>query len=69
MEWEQVIILSSNFEVQVKGKELVLISKCGPMIDGFHPHAILMRLDSKENTAEQITNKFGQAACCCLWHG
>lgn len=78
MDWEMLSLLSQNFEVQTKGRELILVSKFGPIVDGwvhfrgelvnipFRPHAILMRLDSKDLSTEAITSRFSEAAAVCL---
>jgi hypothetical protein len=77
MDWETFVLLSKNFEVQTKGKELTLVSKCGPVVNGlvnfrgelinipFQPNAILMRLHSKELSVEEIAS-LSEAAACCL---
>jgi len=69
MDWDSIGSLADNFLVERSKREIRLVSKCAPIVDGwikfkgelinipFSPRVILAIFDRKDYSDEEITEK------------
>lgn len=66
VDWELLAFLAMTFEIEVRAKELILISRSRftVPINGFHPWVLMIRIDPSRSDA--LARLYEAAACCLL---